>query len=54
MSLNLFIDTNILLSFYHLTSDDLEELRKLSALLKKREVRLFVPDQVVHEFASRR
>ena len=54
MSLNLFIDTNILLSFYHLTSDDLEELRKLSALLKKREVRLFVPDQVVHEFRRNR
>ncbi len=54
MSLNLFIDTNILLSFYHLTSDDLEELKKLSVLLDKRRVRLFVPDQVIHEFRRNR
>jgi predicted nucleic acid-binding protein len=54
MSLNLFIDTNILLSFYHLTSDDLEELKKLIVLLKKKEVDLYLPDQVVHEFRRNR
>ncbi len=54
MSLNLFIDTNILLSFYHLTSDDLEELKKLSVLLNKKRVRLFVPEQVIDEFRRNR
>lgn len=54
MALNLFIDTNILLSFYHLTSDDLEELKKLIVLLKKKEVDLYVPDQVMHEFRRNR
>jgi hypothetical protein len=31
--INLFIDTNVLLSFYHLTNEDLEELKKLGALV---------------------
>jgi len=52
--MNLFIDTNVFLSFYHLTSDDLEELRKLSVLLEKGEVTLFLPDQVVDEFRRNR
>lgn len=52
--MNLFIDTNIFLSFYHLTSDDLEELRKLSVLLEKGEVKLYLPDQVVDELRRNR
>jgi predicted nucleic acid-binding protein len=31
--ITLFVDTNVLLSFFHLTSEDLEELRKLVALI---------------------
>ena len=31
--INLFIDTNIFLSFFHLTSEDLEELKKLAVLI---------------------
>lgn len=46
----LFIDTNIFLSFYHLTKDDLEELRKLSLLIKKGGVMLILTDQVEMEF----
>lgn len=34
--MNLFIDTNVLLSFYHVSSDDLEELEKLVVLLEQR------------------
>jgi len=30
----LFIDTNVFLSFYHLTNEDIEELRKVIALIK--------------------
>ncbi|OFW41241.1 MAG: hypothetical protein A3J28_00245 [Acidobacteria bacterium RIFCSPLOWO2_12_FULL_60_22] len=52
--MNLFIDTNIFLSFYHLTSDDLEELRKLTVLLREKKVKLYLPDQVVREFKRNR
>lgn len=52
--MHLFIDTNILLSFYHLTSDDLEELRKLVVLLKQNKVRLYLTNQVIDEFSRNR
>lgn len=52
--MHLFIDTNVLLSFYHLTSDDLEELRKLSVLLKEKKVTLYATDQVVDEYLRNR
>lgn len=48
--MNLFIDTNVFLSFYHLTSDDLEELKKLTVLLRQRKIRLWLPEQVRVEF----
>lgn len=51
---NLFIDTNVFLSFYHLTGEDLEELKKLSALIEKGKVLLLVPQQVVQEFERNR
>src|SRR5262245_19658987 len=52
--MNIFIDTNIWLSFYHFSSDDLEELRKLGVLLEKRTVRVHLPEQVVEEFRRNR
>ncbi len=52
--MNLFIDTNVFLSFFHLTNDDLEELRKLSVLLDKNEVTLLLPKQVEYEFRRNR
>jgi predicted nucleic acid-binding protein len=52
--MNLFIDTNIFLSFYHLTSEDLEELRKLGVLLEQQQVKLYLTDQVVTEFRRNR
>lgn len=52
--MNLFIDTNIFLSFYHLSSDDLEELRKLGVLLDKKKVTLLLPQQVIDEFRRNR
>lgn len=48
--MNVFIDTNIFLSFYHLTNDDLEELRKLKVLLEKGGVVLHLPNQTVDEY----
>jgi hypothetical protein len=52
--ITLFIDTNILLSFYHLTSEDIEELKKLVALVEKKEIELIVPQQVEDEFQRNR
>ena len=52
--MHLFIDTNIFLSFYHLTSDDLEELRKLTVLLEEKKITLYLTEQVVFEFRRNR
>ncbi len=52
--MNLFIDTNIFLSFFYLTSDDLEELKKLIVLLERGKVSLFITDQVKQEFERNR
>jgi hypothetical protein len=52
--MNLFLDTNTLLSFYHFSSDDLEELRKLAVLLREGRVILYVPTQVISEFRRNR
>jgi hypothetical protein len=38
------------LSFYHLTSEDIEELKKLVVLVENKEIQLIVPKQVEDEF----
>ena len=48
--MNVFLDTNIFLSFYHLTNDDLEELLKLKVMLEKKNVVLFLPTQIMDEY----
>lgn len=52
--MNVFIDTNVYLSFYHLTNDDLEELRKLAVLIDKGDLKLYVPRQTIDEFRRNR
>jgi hypothetical protein len=52
--MHLFIDTNVLLSFYHVSSDDLEELKKLVVLLGQKKVSLYMPTQVKMEFKRNR
>jgi rRNA-processing protein FCF1 len=51
---NLFIDTNIFLAFYHFSNDDLEELKKLLALIRTEKVNLILPEQVIDEFKRNR
>jgi rRNA-processing protein FCF1 len=51
---HLFIDTNVLLSFYHFAGDDLEELKKLIVLLEQKKVKLYLPSQVIAEFNRNR
>jgi predicted nucleic acid-binding protein len=52
--MNLFIDTNIFLDFYHLSGADIEELHKLTALLESGGLKLFVPSQLCDEFRRNR
>lgn len=39
--MNLFIDANIFLDFYHLSGGDIEELKKLVALVENGDIVLF-------------
>ncbi|MFC3908399.1 PIN domain-containing protein [Legionella dresdenensis] len=52
--MNLFIDTNIFLSFFHLSKDDLEEIHKLIVLLEQNEIKLWITKQVMDEFYRNR
>jgi hypothetical protein len=53
--LHLYIDANAYLTFFHLTSDDLEELKKLQILIAKtQEVQLHLPEQTRDEFERNR
>jgi len=54
ISRHLFVDTNVFLSFYDFTDDDLDSLSKLKGLLKERHIKLFVTDQVKDEFYRNR
>jgi len=52
--MNLFIDTNIYLTFYHYSSDDLEELKKLAVAIKSGEITLYSTQQIQDEFKRNR
>jgi len=52
--MHIFIDTNVFLSFYYFTSDDLEELKKLIVLIEKSQAKLWLPSQVEIEFRRNR
>lgn len=52
--MNLFIDTNVFLSFFHLSNDDLEEIHKLAVLIDKGDVTLWLTEQVKDEFKRNR
>jgi len=51
---HLFIDTNIYLTFYHFSSDDLEELNKLSVAVENERIKLYITKQVIAEFRRNR
>lgn len=52
--MNLFIDTNVYLTFYHFSSDELEELRKLLVAIKNHKIVLYLPEQATSEFKRNR
>lgn len=54
MRRNLYIDTNVFLTFYHFSNEDLEELKKLIALINTDNIRLYIPEQTKNEFNRNR
>jgi predicted nucleic acid-binding protein len=52
--MNVFIDTNIYLKFYHYSNAELEELKKLIVLIEEGEVKLFITRQVINEYTRNR
>jgi predicted nucleic acid-binding protein len=52
--MQLFIDTNILLSFYALNQEDLAELNKLIEAIEKQQITLLLTDQIIDEFYRNR
>lgn len=54
MANSLYLDTNVYLSFYHLSNEDLDELKKLSVLTKSKKITLYLPEQTKNEFYRNR
>lgn len=52
--MHVFIDTNILLKFYHFTGDTLEALSSVFVSFEKGEIHLYLTDQVRDEFNRNR
>src|SRR5690349_4714251 len=48
---HVYLDTNVLLAFYGLSSEDLEHLRKLVTLVKGHDITLHLPQHTKDEFA---
>src|ERR1044071_1442481 len=53
-TLHLFIDTNVFLSVFAYTKDDVEELAKLAELIKTRQIALYLTEHVRDEFYRNR
>jgi predicted nucleic acid-binding protein len=54
MQIHVFIDTNVFLSFFAYTNDDIEELKKLVGLIKNKKIALYLTEQVCSEFNRNR
>jgi predicted nucleic acid-binding protein len=54
VAVHVFIDTNIFLSFFAYTNDDIEELKKLVGLIKNDKIDLYLTDHACREFGRNR
>jgi predicted nucleic acid-binding protein len=54
MPLHLFVDTNVWLSFFAFSNDDITQLGKLIDLINNGTLKLYVPEQVANEFMRNR
>ncbi|MCZ2366650.1 PIN domain-containing protein [Vibrio diabolicus] len=48
--MNVFIDTNIYFTFYNLSSESIEELKKALILHKENRITLWLPELIINEF----
>jgi predicted nucleic acid-binding protein len=51
---HLFIDTNVLLNFYHFADDGLEQLEQLIGMISNEGICVHLPQQVINELARNR
>lgn len=49
-----YIDTNIYLSFFSYTQDDIDQLKKLNEAIKRNQLTIYLPQQTIHEFERNR
>lgn len=54
MSVNLFLDANILLSFYALSDADISKLNELHRAVKRKDVTLYINEQLAEEVTRNR
>lgn len=54
MKRNIYIDTNVYLTFFHFSNEDLKELKKLIALINTDNIRVYLPEQTLNEFNRNR
>jgi predicted nucleic acid-binding protein len=52
--IHVFVDSNVWLAFYAYTNDDIEQLKKIVALVQNEKLKLYIPQQVVEEFYRNR
>lgn len=52
--IHLFIDTNIFLSFYRFSNEQLHKLEELVSLIRAKKVKLYLTEQVIDEFNRNR
>lgn len=52
--MHLYIDANVFLDFFHMTSTDIEELKKLVALIQEKQIVLYIPEQTIDEIIRNR
>jgi len=52
--INLCLDTNIYLSFYHFTDNDLNKLKWILTLIKDEKLKVILPEQIENEFRRNR
>nr|WP_315249691.1 PIN domain-containing protein [uncultured Duganella sp.] len=52
--IHLFIDTNVLLNFYHFADDSLEQLEQLASMINDVGICLHIPQQVLNELTRNR
>lgn len=52
--INLCLDTNVYLSFYHFSDNDLQKLEEILTLIEEGDLKIILPEQIKNEFLRNR